>query len=155
HVNPTFAAARPGQGGVMQTGRPLDKRQFRRVAALRYGRCRHAQHFHSDPPRRRQMGKKLVLAIAFAAALVMNARTAVAGGLLLVEKADSLLADVLKLIADIDLTLPDEAVTDDELADCGSDDQPPDSDDSPMLFVVDDDKRQCPFAQFTRINDAV
>ena len=100
------------------------------------------------------MGKKLALAVAFAGALVMNARTAMAGGLLLVEKGD-FLANVLKLIAEIDLTLPDEGVTDDDLADCGSDDQPPDSDDSPRLYVVDDDKRQCPFAQFTRINDAI
>jgi len=101
------------------------------------------------------MGKKLALAVAFAGALMMNARTAMAGGLLLVEKPDSVLANVLKLIAEIDLTLLDEAVTDVELADCGTDDQPPDSDDSPKFFLVDDDRRQCPFAQFTRINDAI
>jgi len=101
------------------------------------------------------MGKKLALAVAFAGALMMNARTAMAGGLLLVEKPDSVLANVLKLIAEIDLTLLDEAVTDVDLADCGTDDQPPDSDDSPKFFLVDDDRRQCPFAQFTRINDAI
>ena len=104
---------------------------------------------------RRQMRNTLVPAAVLAGALLLQPRAAAAGGLLLLEKPGSFLANVLKLIADIDLTLPDEAVTDGELEDCGSDDQPPDSDDSPKLYLVDDDKRQCPFAQFKSINDAI
>src|SRR5215510_4273685 len=71
---------------------------------------------------RRQMRNTLVPAAVLAGALLLQPRAAAAGGLLLLEKPGSFLANVLKLIADIDLTLPDEAVTDGELEDCGSDD---------------------------------
>ncbi len=65
------------------------------------------------------------------------------------------LAVITQLLTGVDLTLIDEAVTDDELATAGCDDTIPSMIDDPQMLIVDDDKVQCPNAQFTSINEAV
>ena len=55
----------------------------------------------------------------------------------------------------VDPTMPDVAVSDAELLTAGSDDTVPLLADNPGLLIVDDDKVQCPDAQFTSINAAI
>ena len=106
------------------------------------------------------MRRKVLVITVVAAAAALSARRAAADGLLLptsVPAAETppILTSIAQLLTGIDLTLLDEAVTDDELATAGCDDSVPTMVDDPMMLVVDDDKQQCPNAQFTSINAAV
>ena len=105
------------------------------------------------------MRRNFVLLAAFAAALALEARRAHADALFPVAlpPADPppVLTTIVQLLTGVDLTLLDVAVTDDQLLTAGSDDTVPLMVDDPAMLIVDDDRLQCPNAQFTSINAAV
>jgi parallel beta-helix repeat protein len=97
-----------------------------------------------------------------AAALVLGsvggAWSDATGGLqaTLLKEAETALSNLVSLAAVLDPTMTDVAVTDDELATTGITlDTSPAMLSSPSMLIVDDDKVQCPNAQFTSINAAV
>jgi parallel beta-helix repeat protein len=63
--------------------------------------------------------------------------------------------NIEQLPTGVDPTLSDVAVTDADLLTAGSDDTMPVLVDHPAMLIVDDDKVQCPNAQFTSINAAI
>ncbi len=106
------------------------------------------------------MRRTFVLPAACAVALFFGAGRAGADALGIpdvIPSADTAppLPTVLQLLTGVDLTLLDVAVTDADLVGDGTDDTVPLMVDDPSMLVVDDDRVQCPNAQFTRINDAV
>jgi parallel beta-helix repeat protein len=97
-----------------------------------------------------------------AAALVLGsisgAWSDTTGGLqaTLLREAGTALSNLVSLTAVLDPTMTDVAVTDDELATTGITlDTAPVLLSDPSMLIVDDDKVQCPNAQFTSINAAV
>jgi parallel beta-helix repeat protein len=107
------------------------------------------------------MRKKLVLLTAFAAIFVFKDRSAAADGVTAVSQPivmpspDPPLIGVPQVLADLDPLLLDEAVSDVQLLTAGCGDTVPSLLSDPSMLIVDDDKVQCPNAQFTRINDAI
>lgn len=72
------------------------------------------------------------------------------------QEANTGIGAVTSLLSGIDATLTDTAVTATDLAAAGGiDNSLPTLVDSPGMLIVDDDKVECPNAQFTRISDAV
>jgi parallel beta-helix repeat protein len=74
----------------------------------------------------------------------------------LLQEAGTALSNLMSLTAALDPTMADVAVTNDELTTTGiAPDTSPALPSSSSMLVVDDDKVQCPNAQFTSINAAV
>ena len=104
------------------------------------------------------MRTRVVVSLAFSLLLFLPTQIDVSADALsiLSQEANTGVGVVTSLLSGVDATLTDTSVTDAALASAGSvDDSVPTLLDPPDLIIVDDDKVQCPNAQFTTITAAV